>query len=342
MTGAIEVRPLSAVDPGELATFLEPRPFHFRAGLPGVDRARFARAVADSLVAGSARLPDHAWVALQGGSRPRLRGALAISPDAFYSEYFGLPCAKGVHFHAGEGGRDLAPARALAARLREGAPAAYGHLAVRVLEEEHAASAALEEAGFARRDTLVDWWLDVGAGLQLAEKAAVPVREATPADAPRLARAMEGAFSGLEDRFVRDPGLPLDRARTCLENWFTSSLKGFADATLVAEIDGEIAGCCTVDLGARSAEALGERVGDFPIVAVNERARRRGVYLALLHEAVRRMREAGCRRATMTGFVHNHAAIGAWARAGFRPLACRHTLTRSRPGASPAGAPQTE
>lgn len=338
----MEVVRLTREHVGEVAAFLEPRAFHHWAAIPGVDRGKLARHVAGELAAAAEAKGGDAWAAMERrGGRSAIAGVAGLAPDRFYTRYFGLASAKGTHFHAGAGERDLAAARRLAKALADGSDARADHAAVRVAEEEHAASVALEEAGFRRRDTLVDWWIDLRRLDFGAAPRDVPMRTVAPGDKARIAAAVAGMFDGSPDRFARDPAMPLDAARRCFETWILNSLDGFADDVVVAEVGGEVAGVITLDYGAKAAAAAGEPIGDCPIGGVTAAARGRGVYRALLAECGRRFQARGLRVAIVTGQIQNRAVVGTWAKLGFAPLHCRHTLTRSRPGISDAGTPST-
>ena len=84
-------------------------------------------------------------------------------------------------------------------------------------------------------------------------------------------------------------------------------------ASVVAHYQGRIAGFCI-------ASSTSETVGHVPQIAVVPDVQGRGLGASLLGSAVRRLREHGCGRVTLSVSLANTRASAWYRRAGFRPL----------------------
>src|SRR5207302_1307165 len=100
------------------------------------------------------------------------------------------------------------------------------------------------------------------------------IRPARPEDVPRL-RAIS-RVSHTDTRFFFDRRFPRPRAEALYETWIESSVNGFAQAVLVAEHDGDIAGYLTCHLTAAA------DTGNIGLVAAASGHQGRGVGRALV------------------------------------------------------------
>jgi dTDP-4-amino-4,6-dideoxy-D-galactose acyltransferase len=106
---------------------------------------------------------------------------------------------------------------------------------------------ALERHGFLLMDTLLDFLFDFSRAP--LESVSLPkrltglrVRLATPEDLPEVLAVNEKAFVNYFGRYNSDPKLPLGTGAKVYDEWVRSSLGGWADWILIAEVDGKIAG----------------------------------------------------------------------------------------------------
>lgn len=164
------------------------------------------------------------------------------------------------------------------------------------------------------------------------EQAGLVIREAVAADAGRLAQLLaEGALTARED--VADVGA----YRSALEE--ISATPG--SAVLVAELDGRVVGCCQLFV-VRHLQERGGRCAEVESVHVDAEVRDHGIGTALLAEAVRRARAAGCYRVQLTSNLARQDAHRWYRRLGFAPSHTGFKLyldERGQPGPGLGGTP---
>jgi dTDP-4-amino-4,6-dideoxy-D-galactose acyltransferase len=168
--------------------------------------------------------------------------------------------------------------------------------------EDPASVHAAEDAGFHLMDLRTELGRDAAPG---------------PAEGLRLAReedreilrAIARSSHGIT-RFYADPRFPNDRCDDLYATWIERSLDGWAQAVLVVEAEGVASGYVSVHLD-------GER-GSIGLIAVDERARGRGLGEALSRGAVDWCAAAGASSVSVVTQGRNAAALRTFERAGFR------------------------
>lgn len=170
---------------------------------------------------------------------------------------------------------------------------------------------------------------------------ALVVREARPDEWAEAGMVVQAAYRGDDDPATLDAANRAylehvadvaDRARTC--------------TILVADLDGELAGCLTLVPGPESPYAETERPGEAGIrmLGVDPRRQGRGVGRALMRAAIERARAAGARRLTLVVRADNPPAHALYRGLGFRrapgrdfsPSPATRSLTFSLPLAAPS------
>jgi ribosomal protein S18 acetylase RimI-like enzyme len=148
---------------------------------------------------------------------------------------------------------------------------------------------------------------------------AIAVRRAVEGDAAAIAavhvRAWQAAYRGL----VADEILDGSRIEGRERMW-NELLAGGRDApaTTVAEVDGAVAGFCTVAAPSRDDDAP-PRTAEIPAIYVDPDHLRRGIGAALLGAALDGLEQGGWERVTLWVFAGNDAARAFYARFGFEP-----------------------
>jgi L-amino acid N-acyltransferase YncA len=150
--------------------------------------------------------------------------------------------------------------------------------------------------------------------------ATLRVRDATPADARRIAEIHVAAWKvGYHDLV---PAVLLEKmtVESRMPGWRTM-LEGGGDApsyVLVAESGDSLIGWCTVQTPARDVDATRE-VGELAGLYVHPDAWRTGAGRALTSEALQRLRAAGCTQVTAWVFEGNARARAFYATFGLLP-----------------------
>lgn len=133
----------------------------------------------------------------------------------------------------------------------------------------------------------------------------------TPAqDTDREALRRIATESHRDSRFFQDPNLPDTRCAELYATWIDESCSGFADAVLVARLDGIAVGYVSCKL--ESADR-----GRIDLLAVSPSARGHRHGARLTDAALRWLSRADAGSAAVATQQHNEAAIAHYVRAGF-------------------------
>ncbi len=145
------------------------------------------------------------------------------------------------------------------------------------------------------------------------------MRHAEKADVPAIAgvhvRAWRAAYRGLVHDAVLDSLSVAEREQ--MWNGLVPS-RDDAHVTIVAEIEGEVVGFCSVAAPSRDADAP-EGTAEIPAIYVEPDRRRGGIGAALLDAALVALEAAGWRRVTLWVVATNANARAFYARFGFVP-----------------------
>jgi ribosomal protein S18 acetylase RimI-like enzyme len=134
------------------------------------------------------------------------------------------------------------------------------------------------------------------------------VRLGTPADVSAMRAMTRGAFN--LTRFGVDPFFTQTQIDDFYATWATNLFTGLADAVLVAEVDGQLAGFV-------AAKRLASGQGRIPLVATASAFQRRGVARDLLAHTLGWFVDAGCTAAFVKTQATNYPAVALYERAGF-------------------------
>jgi dTDP-4-amino-4,6-dideoxy-D-galactose acyltransferase len=185
----------------------------------------------------------------------------------------------------------------------------------------------LEDDGFNVMDGIITFSYDLRLGQVPAGGGQITLRQAEEADSRELERIAFSSFT--RDRFHADPRIPPDVADRIYENWIRNSLRGIgADVVIVGEAEGRLAGFVTCRVDERSGRILGLSVGTIALVAVDGRARGKGVGTAMMLEALRWFREHGAAVVEVGTQLRNIPSSRVYERMGFRLVASSLSLRK--------------
>jgi ribosomal protein S18 acetylase RimI-like enzyme len=203
--------------------------------------------------------------------------------------------------------RAVAFEQALRRVLGEAKQAGYAHVIFRVPAGDLAPAWAAERAGLRLVDIGLDSSIDLGGAALPPAAASATVRPAAENDLPALQELAAGAF--VLSRFSADPFFSAAQVAAFHRQWMTNLYRGLADAVLVCEVEGQLAGfvSCAVSNGE----------GRIPLIATDPSFRRRGVGRALLGAALRWFAGAGASVVHVKTQAHNYPALALYHRAGF-------------------------
>jgi len=141
-----------------------------------------------------------------------------------------------------------------------------------------------------------------------------PTRLATPADVPSLAlaaRVMVNPF----DRFHADPAVSEEDADRLMERWVDASINGgFADATIVPDVDAPEA-FCTAKYHREHWAGWGRKLSQPVLSAVAPK--HKGWYVKIISELDEHLRSIGAEHSFLITQITNNAVIRSWEKLGY-------------------------
>jgi ribosomal protein S18 acetylase RimI-like enzyme len=146
-------------------------------------------------------------------------------------------------------------------------------------------------------------------GKRKKETLSIPVRQACCDDRPALEAIARGIYT--DSRFYFDPGFPRDRCDDLYVTWIRLSCEDYADAVLVTEREGEIAGFVTCHLKET------EGVGEIGLIGVAESARGMGFGQGIVRTALDWFVDQGIETVDVVTQGRNIAAQRLYQRCGF-------------------------
>ena len=139
-------------------------------------------------------------------------------------------------------------------------------------------------------------------------------RPATADDVPSLARAAREMVNPY-DRFHVDPAIPPHDADRMMERWVEASIaNGFADVTIVPDVEAPEA-FCTAKLHREHWTQWGLRLAQPVLSAVSPR--HRGWYVRIISELDEYLREQGAEHSFLITQITNNAVIRCWEKLGY-------------------------
>lgn len=173
---------------------------------------------------------------------------------------------------------------------------------------------ALERAGFLLMDTLVYWGRDLRKTPLPPLDSDATIRPARADESAQVKALARDAFRGYFGHYHADERLDRAQCDETYASWAERSvlLRDVADAVLVAEQSGSLAGLITLRLNS-------PEEGEGVLFAVSPSAQRRGLSRALLAGALAWCAEQGASRMIISTQLVNVASQKAWARVGFEP-----------------------
>lgn len=152
-----------------------------------------------------------------------------------------------------------------------------------------------------------------------------PTRLAKREDIPSLARAARETVNHF-DRFHADPAIPRADADRLMERWVEASvLEGFADATLVPDVDAPQA-FCTAKYHREHWSGWKLRLAQPVLSAVAPV--HRGWYVKIISELNEHLRSIGAEHSHLITQITNNAVIHCWEKLGYRFGKGEHVFRR--------------
>jgi ribosomal protein S18 acetylase RimI-like enzyme len=224
----------------------------------------------------------------------------------------------------------------VAAALAHARAQGYAHVIFRSAADDSAAIWAAECAGFRLVDVgvdsstcLADWPSSAGPLPSASRDAVPPIRQFRAGDIPALQNLAAGAFT--LSRFSADPFFRPDQVQAFHREWVKNLCHGLAQAVLVCEVEGRVAGFVSC--------ALSDGEGRIPLIATDGRFRRQGIGRALMRAALRWFAAAGAKVAHVKTQAHNYPALALYHRAGFTVSRTELTFSTTPGGMPAASAP---
>jgi hypothetical protein len=189
---------------------------------------------------------------------------------------------------------------------------------------------ALERQGFLLMDTLLDLVFDSTrtplGDIRLPNRPKrLHTRLARPEDPPEILALAHKAFANYFGRYHSDPKMPPGTGAKVYDQWVCSGFEGWADWTVVAEIDGQIVGYSMW----KNASALETKhcvdITHCNFGAIHPNFSGRGVYTALKLAGMR-IAESFAKHFDLATHIANYPVHRGTAKLGWRIAGARHSF----------------
>lgn len=197
--------------------------------------------------------------------------------------------------------------RDLRSALAEAESQRYAHLIFRTPGEDLSAAWAAERAGMSLVDVGIDSTFRFGSSAVPEPRSAALIRSARSEDLPVLRDLAGEAF--VLSRFAADPFFSPEQVVAFHRQWITNLCAGLAQAVLVHESDGGVAGFVSC--------AISGDEGRIPLIATQAAVRGHGVGRELVAAALQWFAAAGARVAHVKTQATNYPALALYHRSGF-------------------------
>lgn len=195
----------------------------------------------------------------------------------------------------------------------------YDHLSAKINTNDLITCNLLLQKGFKIVDTLVSYQYDYEKTplLQYHYNQDVIIKPVESCDIDELSRIAHDSF--FNDRFHNDPSLKNELCDLYYEKWIYNSCHGFADLVLVGK-DKE-----NNILGFGTGKIVSDKESALVLNAVTEYARGKGVYTAMIWEAMNYFKDR-TRYLTLGTQINNYAVQKAWSKLGFKIFDSKYVL----------------
>ena len=208
---------------------------------------------------------------------------------------------------AGQADRRGATAALLRSLLSDARAEGYAHLIYRPGAEDWEAVHGTEDAGLLLVDLGVDFAFHYEKTLLADDASSFDIRPSRDEDLPALRDLAGSAFR--YSRFNVDPFFSDAQVEAFHREWVTNLYNGLAQAVLVCEEGGELAGFVSC--------AISGQNGRIPLIATAESHRGKGVATALVQAALRWFHDNGATVAFVKTQATNVPAVALYERNGF-------------------------
>lgn len=307
-----QIRPLESGE-GDLARSLfEQYPFKTAQRIAqSLDPARLN----EFYLAGLKRTLDGGDLVLGAFRGEELVAIGGLSNDAWHSKIYEMSMAKvGPWLTTG----DATAARPLLGALLESArDAEYRHLSARLDGEDYAGLHAFEDAGFRLMDVSVKFTLPMPIEPNGEAPEGWTLRLSSEKDADWMREL--GARAHTQNHFLNDPNLPAEKTHRLWDAWVARCIEGLAYRIYVAlDPAGGGRGFVTYLRNRAFAEKVGRNPIILDYIVIDPEARGGGVGPWIVRESLARESGEGFDYCELRTSQHNHAAIGAYEKLGFR------------------------
>ena len=253
-------------------------------------------------------------VARRGG---RVHGVVATQWLEWDSKMLGVPLGRAGIVALGEEAGGAPGTRLLMAARADAARRGWRALWLRIASKDAPAMRAVEGCRGELISTLVTYAFDLeGSGPRKGAPPGVRIRPAEERDVARLRELGSRAF--LQGRYRRDPMLDAERVDTLWANSVENAMRGRASAVLVAQVQSAVEGFVTLHCETALNGQPAPGTGVIGLVAVSERAGRRGIGRSLVDSALSWFADTSCDTVEVGTQGDNAAAIQLYTSAGFR------------------------
>jgi hypothetical protein len=206
----------------------------------------------------------------------------------------------------------------------------YQFLLCKVFTDDIVSIHALEKAGFLLVDTLLDYQVDFKrnpfASIRAPEYAdEITIRFARESDDAELAELARAAFANHFGRYHSDARIPKVQATQTYIEWMHSSLHGYADYFVLAEIGNKIAGLSIWKKTSEMEKCLPLRLGHYSIGAIHPEFFGKKLFSILTYEGMKLL-QPDVDMIEGPTHINNYAVQRGYSRLGWQIGDARHSF----------------
>lgn len=325
----VKILPGTTIRKKDLSDLIRKIPTLPYRGYPGVEPKNVIRLLTNEISLASVN-PQSTLLSAMDDSD--LVGLLTFAPLPWDTKLFGRKMGAIKHFlvpHA-HPEKERISHSLIAEAIHQAKGQNYEFVLGKISTDDITSLHALEKNNFRLMDTLLNYVYDPVKKLfteltQPVLLGGASIRLATLEDEDQLRQVSGLAFKHYFGRYHSDENIPKQKANQVYEEWISSSLHGYADFIVVAEIEGRIAAFTIWRNPTREESDSNLAVGHMSLVGVHPDYFGMGFFYTVMYEGMRKLiTRVKCMESAT--HINNYAAQRGFAKVGWRIYGAQHAF----------------
>lgn len=325
----VKILPGTAIEKKDLSGLIRKIPTLPYRGYPGVEPKNVIRLLTNeiSLAAGN---PQSTVLAAMDGRD--LAGVLTFASLPWDTSLFGrkMGAIKQILVQPGHANKEQITNSLVTEAVQRAKDQKFEFVLGKVSTDDITSLHALEKNNFRLMDTLLNYVYDPVKHpftelTQPVLLGGATIRLATLEDEEQLRQVSGLAFKHYFGRYHSDENIPRQKANQVYEEWISSSLHGYADFIVIAEIEGRIAAFTIWRNPTREESDSNLAVGHMSLVGVHPDYFGMGFFYTVMYEGMRRLiTRVKCMESAT--HINNYPAQRGFAKVGWRIYGAQHAF----------------